>query len=58
MAEVERMARDLGLVGPRLDTLPSMTAAIALYPQLGYTSIGGYNDTPDPGTLFFALKFL
>ncbi len=61
MAEIERTALDLGLVGLRLDTLLSMTEAIALYLRLGYTligSIGRYNDTPDPGTLFFTLKFL
>jgi ribosomal protein S18 acetylase RimI-like enzyme len=41
----------------RLDTLPFMSAAIELYRRLGFTPIARYNDTPDPGTLFFELSF-
>lgn len=39
----------------RLDTLPSLTAAIALYRDLGFRPIADYNASPFPGTLFFAL---
>ena len=38
----------------RLDTLPSMTAAIALYRQAGFAPIGAYYATPIEGTVFMA----
>jgi ribosomal protein S18 acetylase RimI-like enzyme len=36
----------------RLDSLPSMTAAIALYRKAGFGPIAPYYDTPVPGTVF------
>jgi ribosomal protein S18 acetylase RimI-like enzyme len=42
----------------RLDTLPTMTSAIALYEQLGFTRIGAYYDTPIEETVFMSLKLM
>lgn len=39
----------------RLDTLPTMAAAQALYARLGFVEISPYGATPLPGTRFFAL---
>jgi ribosomal protein S18 acetylase RimI-like enzyme len=36
----------------RLDTLPSMTAALALYRDAGFVPIARYYDTPVAGTIF------
>ena len=40
----------------QLDTLPRLTAAIALYENMGFRQIPAYYDTPIAGTLFFSLK--
>jgi len=45
-------ARTAGYREMRLDTLPDMTAAIALYRQMGFRPIPAYYDTPVTGTLF------
>jgi len=36
-----------------LDTLPTMTAAIALYGAFGFSPRGAYSAAPTPGALFF-----
>jgi putative acetyltransferase len=50
-------ARDAGYETVRLDTLPFMAPAIALYARLGFVRIPRYNDNPDPDALFFELGF-
>ncbi len=52
---VERLIADARAIGyreMRLDTLPSMTDALALYRRFGFTSMDAYYDTPVEGTVF------
>lgn len=48
-------ARELGHRTMRLDTLPRMDAAQALYLSLGFREIERYNENPIDGVLFFEL---
>jgi len=49
-------ARQLGYRELRLDTLPTMAAAMRLYDQLGFTRIAPYYAPTPPGTIFMALR--
>jgi GNAT superfamily N-acetyltransferase len=49
-------ARRAGHREIRLDTLPTMTAAIAFYRSAGFRPIPAYYPTPVEGTLFFARR--
>ena len=49
-------ARRIGYGEMKLDTLPRLKAAIALYERMGFRQIPAYYDTPIAGTLFFSLK--
>lgn len=50
-------AKKLGYAEIKLDTLPTMQDAIALYRALGFVPTEPYYATARPGTLFMALAF-
>jgi ribosomal protein S18 acetylase RimI-like enzyme len=52
--EIISAAKRIGYREMRLDTLPEMDKAIAIYRTLGFVPIAPYYDTPIAGTLFLA----
>ncbi len=53
--QIVQTAREMGYAAVRLDTLPSMYAAIALYRSMGFTEIAPYAENPVEGALFMEL---
>jgi ribosomal protein S18 acetylase RimI-like enzyme len=54
-AELIAEASRIGYTHMRLDTLPVMTEAQALYERLGFTDIPPYRENPVPGTRYMEL---
>jgi ribosomal protein S18 acetylase RimI-like enzyme len=57
LAAIE-VAERVGYREMRLDTLPSMTAAQALYRKLGFETIEAYYDSPIAGTSFMRRRLV
>jgi ribosomal protein S18 acetylase RimI-like enzyme len=56
VSRVIESARGLGYAQVRLDTVPTMENAIALYRSLGFRVIPPYRKSHDPSALFFELE--
>ena len=56
--EILNVARRAGYSAMRLDTLPSMSAARALYESFGFRPIAPYYDSPVHGTTFMEFDLI
>ena len=53
---IVRCAEELGYSQMRLDTLPSMPEALALYKRCGFSEIPAYYHNPVPGTVYLGKR--
>ena len=56
--EIVRTAGEMGYAAMRLDTLPTMREAIALYRSMGFREIAPYAENPIEGALFMELGLI
>jgi ribosomal protein S18 acetylase RimI-like enzyme len=56
VAAIIRSAEELGYTEMKLDTLPSMPEAFALYQRFGFSEIPAYYHNPVPGTVYLGRK--
>jgi ribosomal protein S18 acetylase RimI-like enzyme len=56
VAAILSEARQAGYARMRLDTLPSMAAAQAMYRRFGFEPIAPYCDNPVPGTVYMECR--
>jgi ribosomal protein S18 acetylase RimI-like enzyme len=52
VAAIIKAAEELGYAAMKLDTLPSMPEALALYKRFGFSEIPAYYHNPVPGTVY------
>jgi ribosomal protein S18 acetylase RimI-like enzyme len=52
VAAIIKSAEELGYTEMKLDTLPSMQEALALYKRFGFSEIPAYYHNPVPGTVY------
>ena len=50
------VARSLGYAEMRLDSLPGVDAAVALYARMGFAPIAPYDGPTPAGTIFMGLR--
>jgi ribosomal protein S18 acetylase RimI-like enzyme len=53
-----RSAQELGYAEMKLDTLPAMPEALALYKSFGFAEIGAYYHNPVPGAVYLGKKLM
>jgi GNAT superfamily N-acetyltransferase len=56
VAAIIRSAEELGYAEMKLDTLPSMPEALALYKRCGFSEIPAYYHNPVPGTVYLGKR--
>jgi ribosomal protein S18 acetylase RimI-like enzyme len=56
VAAIIRSAEELGYAEMKLDTLPSMPEAYALYRRFGFSEIPAYYHNPVPGTVYLGKR--
>jgi GNAT superfamily N-acetyltransferase len=54
--ELIKEARSAGYQEMYGDTLPSMTSALQMYRQIGFSEVGPYSSNPTPGGLYLRLR--